>query len=212
MANLATIKVLVRKLGRIRNAGDLYRFFQIPPLIFMGMILNPRYSVYEIPKRRGGVRLIEDPDEVLKTVLQHLNQTLQAVYHGLRPACVHGFCISTTHEEDRNIVSNASRHLGIPYMLNIDLKDFFHTISFDTVQGIWSRYFPHLDSECIEILTRLCCFRGRLPMGSPTSPALSNFACLDLDAELMTYCKTTGITYTRFADDLTFSEIGRAHV
>jgi RNA-directed DNA polymerase len=205
MANLAQIRAQSIVFQAIKNVRELANLLGESSHELSLLALKPHYHVFEIPKKNGKKRIIEAPDENLKKVLQKINDYLQAVYYAKRPSAVYGFCISHTNEEDRNIVSNAKRHIGKKYLLNIDFQDFFHDISFDKVHHIFAQHFPKQKPELTRLLTMLCCFRERLPMGSPTSPVLSNFACLDFDAEMMEYCKLSGITYTRFADDLSFS-------
>lgn len=167
--------------------------------------LQPRYKQYKIPKAKGGFRLIEDPNPELKRILRKVNHYLQAHYFPIRPKAVHGFCISPKHSDDRNIMSNARRHLGQKCLCNVDLKDFFHFVSIEKVHHIFQQQFPWMEDELLDLLSRLCTRNGRLPMGAPTSPALSNYACLEMDAELQTLSRFAGWTYTRFADDLSFS-------
>jgi RNA-directed DNA polymerase len=45
----------------------------------------------------------------------------------------------------------------------------------------------------------------RLPTGSPCSPVLSNIVFFNTDLKLKAFCEEQGLTYTRYADDLTFS-------
>jgi len=167
--------------------------------------LKPAYHSYEIPKASGSFRLIEDPHTALKKIQRHINARLQALYYTLRPAAVYGFCYSLPHEEERNVVNNARRHCGNAYMLNLDLKDFFHSITDKKVSQLFKKIVPRAEKHAIDVLTRLTTYRQRLPMGAPTSPALSNFAMLAFDHELEQWAKVAGITYTRYADDLTFS-------
>lgn len=167
--------------------------------------LNLRYKVFEIRKKNGKFRVIEDPEKSLKSVLRWLNHYLQAVYYFQRPGAAYGFCISTRDEAERNVITNASRHLGNPYVLNIDLRDFFHSINTELVQRIFIDHFTSFREPVINLLTSLSTFRGRLPMGSPASPVLSNMASLEMDAELEGFCKGASITYTRYVDDMTFS-------
>jgi RNA-directed DNA polymerase len=90
-------------------------------------------------------------------------------------------------------------------MINIDLKDFFHTISFQQVHQLFQKHFKKWNAEMLHLLTEICTYNQRLPMGAPTSPVLSNLVCLNLDHELENYAKYSGITFTRYADDFTFS-------
>lgn len=167
--------------------------------------LNPRYKIFEILKKDGSYRTIEDPEQSLKRVLRWINHYLQAVYYFQRPQAVYGFCISSREDQDRNIMTNALRHTGNAYVLNLDIKDFFHSVSTTLVHKIFSHTIHPSQEEVIELLTALATFRGRLPMGSPASPVLSNMASLAMDAELAGFCKGASIVYTRYVDDMTFS-------
>lgn len=189
----------------IKTVEDLAVLFRTPQHELQLLSLNPQYKEYRIPKKNGSFRQIEDPAPALKKVLRKVNHYLQAHYYFLRPTCVHGFCISPKHTENRNILSNAQAHANSTFLLNIDLKDFFHQVSEKRVGKILVRQFPLMNEELVDLLGRLCTRKGRLPMGAPTSPALSNFACLKMDAELEAVAYHCGWTYTRFADDLSFS-------
>ncbi|HHQ4309024.1 TPA: reverse transcriptase domain-containing protein, partial [Serratia fonticola] len=46
---------------------------------------------------------------------------------------------------------------------------------------------------------------GNLPQGAPTSPCLSNLACLSLDEALEELANKMGLRYSRYSDDITFS-------
>lgn len=189
----------------LRDVQQLGALLRMPVHQVQLLALAPRYKTFTVPKSSGGRRLIEDPAPPLKKLLRWLNHYLQAHYVRLRPECVHGFCISPRHQEDRNVLSNARRHLGHPHLLNVDLKDFFHQVSAGRVRGLLQRHFPRFAAALTDLLTRLLTYKGRLPMGAPTSPALSNYASLGMDAELEAIARNSGLTYTRFADDLSFS-------
>lgn len=194
-----------KKIQSLHNLDDIERLLSVPTHELELMACQPRYKIYKIPKKNGNFRLIEDPEDKLKFTLRALNDYLQAYYHSIRPSMVYGFCIHASHEEDPNIISNAQRHIGKPYLLNIDLKDFFHQIKTNHVNNIFDTSFPNFNKEVGNLLSRLTTFKGRLPMGAPTSPILSNYACLSLDQSLINYASAASITYTRYADDLSFS-------
>ena len=170
-----------------------------------GIVANveTHYRAYEIKKKTGGTRKIEAPDEMLKDV-QHwiyaniLCRDKSVLY------CVHGF-VPRLNEEDiaRGILSNAAPHSGHDWLINLDLKNFFPTVTLTMVK----EYFDSLgyEEEVSKTLTALCTYKSRLPQGAPTSPMLSNIIATKMDIALLEYCKKYGITYTRYADDLTFS-------
>ena len=99
--------------------------------------------------------------------------------------------------------SNASAHLRRRFVLNIDVKDFFSTITERRVYGLLRSL--GVEDRVSQIVARICCVDGRLPQGAPTSPTLSNMICFRLDKALFALAKNTRSIYTRYADDITFS-------
>lgn len=105
----------------------------------------------------------------------------------------------------KSIVSNSMIHLGQPYLLKIDLCNFFPSISREMVTGA---LYPFLGMEAFQYIipmVELCCVDGVLPQGAPTSPAISNIVGSYIDFSLRGICRAKGIGYSRYADDLTFS-------
>lgn len=156
-----------------------------------------RYRAFEILKRSGTKRSIEAPLPVLLVLQRKLLQVLEAVYEPRAP--VHGFV------RTRGILTNASLHVRRAWVLNIDLSDFFPSIHFGRVRGIF-RAKPFLLPDTVAIaIARLACSQGRLPQGAPTSPIISNIICAKMDGELRRFASEQGAIYTRYADDITFS-------
>ncbi|SFS79440.1 reverse transcriptase family protein [Lutibacter maritimus] len=169
---------------------------------------NPEYYQFSIPKKSGTFRIIEAPNESLKRLQRNLNQYLQAVYYLNQSVCSYGYVISILGEKQtKNIYTNATQHLAKPFMLNTDFKDFFHQIKIDDVTQIFKSEFFNFDIYTATTLAKLCCYKDRLPMGTPTSPVLSNLYTLKLDNELLQWAKKHNTSYTRFVDDLTFSSV-----
>ncbi len=154
-----------------------------------------RYGRFSIPKRAGGQREILAPDAATK-VLQRLILHRLLARLPVHPAC-HGF------ERGRSIVSNAAPHVGRPVVLRLDVRDFFAATSTRRVRRLYR--VLGWDREAAAILTRLTTFAGGLPQGAPTSPRLANVVNVRLDARLAGLAAARGATYTRYADDLTFS-------
>jgi len=153
------------------------------------------YDTFEIPKRSGGKRKIEAPKPALKLAQKAILNKLSADVR-LHDSC-HGF------RRAHSIVSNASPHIGKTVVVNMDIKDFFPTISSARIFGIY-RSFGYKNEEA-SFLTALSSFNGILPQGAPTSPMLANIVCIRLDYRLSGLSKKIGADYSRYADDLTIS-------
>lgn len=171
------------------------------------------YRQFLIPKKAGGTRKISAPMPRLKAA-QHwvLESILNKV--PLHEAA-HGF------RKGRSILSNAQRHCGSGFLINMDLKDFFPTITLKRVHGLFQSlgYSPAIATVlallCTEVPTEAVELDGeewfvatgerRLPQGAPTSPAITNAICRGMDARLQGIAAKHGFRYTRYADDLSFS-------
>jgi len=178
------------------------------------------YHRYGIPKKTGGLRSISAPKPTLakaqRWVLQHVLTPLP-----VEPEA-HGFVTA------RSILTNAAPHVGKNVVLNMDVKDFFPSITFRRVKGLFKGvgYSEHVAA----VLALLCTEPPRmpaeldgkkymvalgercLPQGACTSPAITNLLCRRLDRRLAALSAKHGFTYTRYADDLTFSGPSRAGV
>ncbi|MCB9525729.1 MAG: RNA-directed DNA polymerase [Myxococcales bacterium] len=171
------------------------------------------YRRFTIPKKSGGERAIWAPMDTLKSaqrwVLRHIVEPLPV--HG----AAHGFV------PGRGIVSNAQAHSEARILINVDLKDFFPTVTVRRVKGVFRK--AGYREQVATLLAMLCTEAPRevvrhgetdyfialgprcLPQGAPTSPALTNTLCLRLDRRLSGLARQRGWRYTRYADDLTFS-------
>ena len=153
------------------------------------------YSHFTIPKKSGGVRFINAPNPRLLYLQRRLLEVFMRMHKPRKP--VHGFV------RERSAITNANEHLNRKHVLNIDLKDFFPTITQDRVSGLFGTL--GVPSDVRAIIMSICCVNNRLPQGAPTSPIISNMISLRMDRQLMGFCKTRRIKYSRYADDLTFS-------
>lgn len=193
----------------IESPAELCRFSGIPFSELERIINQPEYKHFHVEKKNGSKREICAPEKQLKRIQKRLNYYLQAYYLSLRPEAVHGFTVNPHYlGRNCNIVENAKPHTGKKTVLNIDLKDFFTSIKAWQVKDILVSEIFDYDDQIATAITLLTTHQGKLPTGSPTSPVLSNFICLDLDKELTEYGEKNGIAYTRYADDMTFSTDG----
>jgi RNA-directed DNA polymerase len=190
----------------IETAQELCRFLDTPFFVLEEIMSHPVYEDYTILKKRGGKRHISAPQQALKRIQKRLNYFLQAFYLWIKPDQVHGFVIQPRYlVRHCALVQNAQVHVGKKYVLNIDLKDFFPGISAHRIKTLFSSDCFQFSEQLATALTLLTTYEGRLPTGAPTSPVLSNFICRQLDADLTHFCQQLEISYTRYADDLTFS-------
>lgn len=190
---------------RENYSSETEGIFHLPPPDFLKLLEKPPYESFKIPKKKGGYRNIQSPSTELKKIQRCFCLYLNAGYNRLKPECVHGF-VSGKGKVTRTlgIFSNALPHIGKSFILNIDIKDFFGSIMAKELKTKLMEDFE-LNSHMASVITQLCTFEKYLPAGAPSSPVLSNIYCRQMDKELMHFSSIYGLTYTRYADDLTFS-------
>lgn len=178
------------------------------------------YRRFLLPKRTGGHRTISAPMPRLKRAQYWVLDQLLA--HVPCHAAAHGFL------PGRSILTNARPHVGQDVVINLDIQNFFPTITFPRIKGVFQGLgYPEAvatmlallcsENPCDELVVDGEAFfvggKGRdrvLPQGAPTSPMLTNVLCRRMDRRLQGLADKLGFHYTRYADDLTFSGSGEA--
>lgn len=172
-----------------------------------------RYRQFKIKKKSGGTRQITAPrTQSFMMMLSSVNELFRSIYTPSNYAM--GFT------DGRSVVTNATAHLGMNYVLNIDLKDFFPSIH---QARVWKRLqVPpfKFNQPVANLLAGLCCMKESreeesgnkkdvfvLPQGAPTSPIITNMICDKLDYYLSRLAMRFNMNYTRYADDITFSSM-----
>jgi RNA-directed DNA polymerase len=174
---------------------------------------HPHYVYFEIPKRSSGSRRLAAPQPKLAKAQAWVLHNVLEKLSTEEPA--HGFI------KGRSTVTCAAPHVGRDLVINLDLTEFFPTIRLERVRGVFRRlgYSPAVATIfallCSEAPRTSALFEGKrywvavgpraLPQGACTSPALSNQIARKLDRRLAGMSKKYGFSYTRYADDLTFS-------
>jgi len=216
-ANVEKLQKL--QLPVLATPADLAKAFnlQIPRLRWLAFHSEAstvtHYVRFQVPKKSGEMRELSAPHHDLAAaqqwILMHILEKIPThdAAHGFVPG--------------RGTMTNATPHVGRASVINLDLKDFFPSITFPRVKGIFQNlgYSPAVAT----ILALLCTESPRrkveynnktfhvasgpraLPQGACTSPALSNLLARRLDSRLDGIAKKLGFTYTRYADDITFS-------
>ena len=162
------------------------------------MINSPEkfYREFTIKKRNGGERIITAPYPSLMSVQQWIYKNILLRTTNFQPQAK-GFVPGLS------ILDNAIPHLKRSQVLKMDITDFFPSIGINRIIRIFKKLGYH--HKLAYALAALCCYHNRLPQGAPTSPILSNIVMRHLDRRLDGLSKRFNLTYTRYADDLTFS-------
>jgi hypothetical protein len=167
-----------------------------------------KYKTFSVPKKAGGERIISAPDPRLKLIQSRLAKLLGQCQLEVeaklkvkpRNVLAHGFKIGFS------IQTNAINHRRRRWVFNADLQDFFPSINFGRVYGFFMKNQHYmLNQKVAAVISKIACHNNTLPQGSPCSPVISNIIAHLLDIRLNELATSRGCTYTRYADDLTFS-------
>jgi RNA-directed DNA polymerase len=153
------------------------------------------YREYTIPKRNGTSRIIRQPGPRLKAIQAWI---LRNILDKLTPS-PH----ASAFVRRRNVRAHVLPHADNRYFLCLDLEDFFHWVKTYRVAMIFE--LIGYSENVAQILANLCTCKNALPQGGVTSPAISNLVANKLDRRLAGYTSRRNISYSRYADDLTFS-------
>ena len=185
----------------LETAQDVARYFELDQSRLIHALYRApeaqRYHLFEIPKRSGGIRQISAPRGLVRKLQDRLLPVLQEICEN-HPSS-HGFIAA------RSVVSNASAHTGKQWVLNVDLADFFPSINFGRIRGLFMAPPFRMGPKAATVMAQLCTHRNGLPQGAPTSPVLSNFIAATLDRRLTRLAREHKCDYSRYADDITFS-------
>ncbi len=188
----------------LSTVDELGAFFSVSIKTLDEILISPTYQTFQIPKKKGGFRIITSPDMALKKIQQKIALQLQMAYP--KPKSVYGFVAMDKRVDFVNpIIANAFNHINKKYILSIDIHHFFESIYSTTIYHLFRSAPFHFPEKIALILTRLTTYKGCLPTGAPTSPMLSNFIMLEIDRNFEGFALKHSIDYSRYADDLTFS-------
>lgn len=221
-------KLLKQGLPSLKDDKSLAEFLGIEYktlrfLVYHRDVLSiDNYHRYSIPKRKGGERNIAAPKSVLKNAQRKI---LEEILSKISISdYTHGFL------KGKSVVSGAKAHIAdkvhgehTALLINMDLEDFFPTITFQRVRGMFKGF--GYSGYIASLLAMLCTYcermqievRGEtkyvktseriLPQGSPASPMITNIICIKLDKRLSGLASKYNCVYTRYADDISFSFI-----
>ncbi|ODP27610.1 RNA-directed DNA polymerase [Paenibacillus nuruki] len=160
------------------------------------MVTEMFYKEISIPKKRlGEYRDISIPAQGLKYIQRWI---LDNILYNIPVSEV-----CTGFVKEKSIIDNAKKHINKDCVINMDIKDFFPSITYNDVFFIF-KYYGYTN-EVSFLLSKLCSYKGSLPQGAPTSPYISNIISYKLDVRFMLLAKKLKADYSRYADDITIS-------
>ena len=208
MSNLKQLQdaTSLRQLAKLLNI----QFGMLSYLLFKKPKSN-LYKKFDIPKRHGGMREIHAPERDLKLLQYRLSVLLQKCADEIKAS--HGHVEDEKHwgiahgfKRHHSIMTNGRAHTARRFVFNVDLHDFFGSLNFGRVRGFFikDKNFKLHESVATGI-AQIACYENKLPQGSPCSPVMSNLIGHTMDIPLAQLAASEGVTYMRYADDLTFS-------
>ena len=201
---------ILEKLQKTKSLSELAHLLGYKPkavsYILYKLPSEKKYIEFTIPKKNGGKRRIKAPTEQLKYLQRRLASVLNICFEETCKRSNHKKSLSHGFRKKHSIITNATKHKNRRYVFNVDLQDFFPSLNFGRVRGFFVRneHF-HLDPKVATVIAQIACYNNELPQGSPCSPIISNLIGHILDVRLANVAKRTKCTYSRYADDLTFS-------
>lgn len=200
----------LEELKAAHTLSDLAALLKVKPASLSYILYkydnDKKYTTFQIPKRNGGHRTIKAPTPALKLIQRKLSDLLQDCVDEINTKTGRKDISAQGFKRHRSIITNARRHRNRKFIFNLDLADFFPSINFGRVMGFFmkNRDFE-LHRDVAKVIAQIACHDHTLPQGSPCSPVISNLVANLLDVRLVRLAAAAGATYTRYADDLTFS-------
>lgn len=206
-------------LPKLETVEDVKKLIKIKSSkVLHGLLFGDKsYIKFTIPKRDGGERTIHAPNKILKRIQRIiLDEILNKIPVN---SSAHGFIIG------RSVQTNAQSHTNKDVVIKFDIKDFFPSIDYIRVLGLFVNLGYPVGNWCLSaydkssavalLLAKLCTLseqpvkvkykKGTTPQGAPTSPAITNIVCRKMDLRFNKLALKMGGVYSRYADDLTFS-------
>lgn len=204
------------KFNQLQTKDDFAKLLGLKSAKYINYLLynvktDNLYNSFTILKKNGGERVIHAPKKELKFLQKKLSNVLWECYlesieskskdkNFKTPVLSHAF------EKGKSIITNSQMHRNKKYILNIDLKNFFDSFNFGRVRGFFIKDKDFTVSpEIATVIAQIACYQGKLPQGAPSSPIITNLITRILDYRIVKIAKKYRFTYSRYADDMTFS-------
>lgn len=170
-------------------------------LLRLAQSASQHYKVYTIPKRNGEPRPIAHPSRELKAVQRWIVKVI------IQRFPIHD--AATAYRKGGGIRVNAERHRTSLYTNRYDFANFFPSFKRHQVQSFVqseaSKVGMVLSDDDVDFIGAIVCRHGRLTIGAPSSPAITNAMMFQFDKKMFEYCLERNLVYTRYADDVFIS-------
>jgi RNA-directed DNA polymerase len=140
-----------RAIKSIEDVADILNIDLNELLEIVEVDYKLQYKFFKIPKKDGSFRDLASPESNLKEIQRRLAYILEILYETNKREGINGFL------KNRNIVKNAETHKKQEIIINIDIEDFFPSITFTRVRGIFLGYY-RFNIEISQFISRICCF------------------------------------------------------
>jgi RNA-directed DNA polymerase len=169
------------------------------------LILSHPFFKHKIPKKspKRGFRVVWEPAHLM-TNYKALSRRLANFFSSQLDGFPHPRCFG--YVGGRNIRENAQGHCGHKHLISLDLQEFFPSISSARIE----RFLASLGiaHDVAGLLSQFVTIGDKLALGLPTSPTIANAICLQMDTDLQAHSERYGTTFSRYADDISFSSDG----
>ncbi|GEM_PF-3201263 len=157
----------------------------------------PKKNQKRIKKYREVIKINSPYNLFYKELLHIIEQEIEQNKTFFISNIAHGFI------KDRGVLTNAKQHLNKKYLFKIDIKNYFKSITKESIKNVFLKL--EFSKDGAEIFSNLCTFEDILYEGFNTSPILANLYCLNLDLELKSLADEYKVGISRYSDDITFS-------
>jgi RNA-directed DNA polymerase len=192
----------------LHGSKNIYELLDIDESVADSVVNNIEnyYRSYPIKKASGKLRWIDAPQSTLK---EYQKLILDRVLYQFK---AHEGAVGFV--KHISVKDGAERHLGNKVVLCLDVEDFFNSLSLFQVYAAFGYMLNKMSKDIkafnytpkdVQTLVKLTTYKGHIPQGASTSPALANIICRQLDRELQDLADKNNLVYTRYADDISFS-------
>ncbi|MGE4443778.1 MAG: reverse transcriptase family protein [Candidatus Altimarinota bacterium] len=176
------------------------------------------YEEKEILKN-GKKRIVFIPSDKLKKAQKNIMNDFKNHFFNIKdntkdgkfigfPINKNEFQYVYSYIKKKNIVDMVEKHIGKEFVIRIDIKSFFSSITKEMIEKCMKLFFQRnkIEIDNFDNFLNIITYKDFLPIGASTSPFISNIVGTYLiDAKIIKFLQDTHIVYSRYADDLIFS-------